>query len=432
MDQIASGVDDGNTINDGNKRLMIVAAGNSDEEYISSYPDSQLTDSVNDPAQSWNALTVGAYTQLTEITDPTFSGYEPVAQVNQLSPFSTTSLDWDKDWPIKPEIVMEGGNAAINRNKSTEHNRLIEDKLDDLCLLSTFFEPKSRLLERFNKTSAATALAAHFAAQVQVQYPDYWPETIRALMVHSAEWPDELKNQFIKDETKKGEIGKLLRVCGYGVPDLNRAIYSAANSLTLISQAEIQPYEKRDGAYKTKEMHLYDLPWPREVLEELGETDLEMRITLSYFIEPGPGEIGWKDRYRYPSHLLRFDIKSPRETEVQFVKRINKAQRDENEGHPGTGSASDYWTIGQARDKGSIHSDIWKGSAIDLAASSFIAVFPGTGWWKERNHLRRFESKTRYSLIVTIKTQEQDIDIYTPVAQKIGLIIPVRINGNRR
>jgi hypothetical protein len=54
-------------------------------------------------------------------------------------------------------------------------------------MLSTHYDPQTKLLDYINQTSAAASLAAHFAAQVQSLYPDYWPETIRALMVHSAE-----------------------------------------------------------------------------------------------------------------------------------------------------------------------------------------------------------------------------------------------------
>jgi len=128
---------------------------------------------------------------------------------------------------------------------------------------------------------------------------------------------------------------------------------------------------------------------------------------------------------------LRFELNSPLETQEQFVQRINLAARDEDEGHPGTSSASDHWVIGQARDKGSIHSDIWRGTAAELAASHFIAVCPRIGWWRERKHLGKCESRTRYSLIVTIKTpkQEVEVDIYTPVAQQVGVEIPVTIGG---
>jgi hypothetical protein len=36
----------------------------------------------------------------------------PIALEGGLSPFTTTSRTWDAAWPLKPEIVLEGGNAA--------------------------------------------------------------------------------------------------------------------------------------------------------------------------------------------------------------------------------------------------------------------------------------------------------------------------------
>jgi len=415
VDQVTAGTDDQD------KRLMIISAGNSHIENWKNYPNAQLTDSIHDPAQSWNALTVGAYTRLEAISDETFRGYTPIAQANQLSPFSTTSLTWDDKWPIKPEIVMEGGNIAVDVGG-------FPTECADLSLLTTHYKPQEQLFDNINQTSAATSLAAHFAAQVQILYPDYWPETIRALMVHSAEWPEALKRQFTRDDSKS-ELKKLLRICGYGVPNIERALYSASNSLTLIAQVEIQPFELQGNEAKTKDMHFYKLPWPTEVLLDMKDAPVQMRITLSYFVEPGPGEIGWKDRYRYASFALRFDINSPGESAEEFKKRINKAARDEDEGLPKTSSASSHRLIGQARDKGSIHSDIWKGTAAELASSNFIAVSPRIGWWRERKHLGKCDSQARYTLIVSITTPVQEVDIYTPVAQQVGIGVPVQIVG---
>jgi len=415
VDQITFGVDD-------EKRLLIVSAGNCTAglQQMASYPDVQITDSIHDPAQSWNALTIGAYTELADIADPTMVGYNPIAGVGQLSPFTTTSFTWEDKWPIKPEVVFEGGNAAVDPGGFVS-------ECDDLGLVSTFYRPHERLLERFSMTSAATAQASYFAAKIQSLYPDYWPETVRALLIHSAQWPEALKDQFAVNSSK-AELKRVLQACGYGVPNIERALHCASNSLTLIAEAEIQPFEKRDSGYRTKDMHLYELPWPTEELQRLGEATIEMRVTLSYFIEPGPGEVGWKDRYRYASHGLRFNLNSATETQDEFIRRINKAARDEGNGKPDTSSPSDKWLIGsQARDKGSIHSDIWKGTASELASSNLVAVSPKTGWWKERSHLKQFNNMTRYALVVSISTSEQDVDIYTPVAIQIApqIMIPI-------
>ncbi|TDA70426.1 MAG: hypothetical protein D9V47_01390 [Clostridia bacterium] len=323
---------------------------------------------------------------------------------------------------------MEGGNLAHDG-----HGFFSE--CDDLSLLSTHREPTTRHFCSFNMTSAAAAQAAWMAAQIQTTYPDIWPETVRALIVHSAEWTEEMEAQFLRhfnmSAPSKNFYSSILRLCGYGVPNLDRAIHSAANSLTLIAQQEIQPFDRRQegSGYRTKEMHLYELPWPKEVLLSLPtEVEVRMRVTLSYFIEPGPGEIGWEDRYRYPSHLLRFDLKSPDEETSDFIKRINAADRTEEEGHPGTQSASDHWAIGsRGRDKGSIHSDIWLGTAAELAASNVIAVYPRIGWWRERGYLERWGRRTRYSLIISIVTPAEGVDIYTPVANKLGITVPAAI-----
>ncbi len=409
------------------RRLFVLCAGNLEDfpNKALPYPKSQIEYSVHDPGQSWNVLTVGAFTELDRIDDETYAGYKSIAPKNSLSPFSTTSYTWDNKWPLKPEIVMEGGNLACDSNGFVT-------ECEDLSLVSTFWKPAERHFYTFNMTSAATAQAAWFAARLQSFYPDIWPETVRALIVHSAEWTDVMKNQFLPPKHSKTDREKLLRICGYGVPDFEKAAYSASNSLTLVAESELQPFDKKEkGGYKTGEMHCYDLPWPRDALLDLPlQTPVTMRVTLSYFIEPGPGEMQFKDRYRYASHALRFDVNSPGESKEDFLKRINKAAREEDEGRPDTPGTSGYWFFGSnARNKGSVHSDIWNGTAAGLADSHLIAIYPVIGWWRERHRLGKWNRRTRYSLVATISTPETDVDIYTPVANRVGVAISVQNYG---
>lgn len=408
---------------DEKRRLMIISAGNvNDPDDWRNYYTSNLTNEVHDPAQSWNALAVGAYTTKVQIVDLTLGNYVPLAPLGGLSPYSTTSTTWPlRKWPIKPDIVLEGGNVASGPNGTLF-------QADEMQLLSTYHDPQTAQFAPFNATSAAAALAAWMAATIQTKYPEAWPETVRALLIHSAEWTDQLKKQFIPAAPSKADYARLLRICGYGVPNLDEALYNASNSLTLISQAEIQPYDKRDNRPVTREMHLYRLPWPSSVLSSLGEIMVNMRVTLSYFIEPGPGEIGWNSRYRYASYGLRFEVNSPSESETEFIQRINVQAREDGE-RPETEGPSDKWIIGQARNVGSIHSDIWQGRAADLAASNLIAIYPTIGWWRERPNLNCWDKRCRYSLIVSIRTTKTDIDIYTPVAIQIGIAVPIEIKS---
>ena len=413
IDTLTSGYDDDK------QRLFFIAAGNVDMGKSENYPDSNLKSAVQDPGQSWNALTVGAFTEKTDINDPDFAGYKPVARAGELSPFSSTSSKWkDTKWPVKPEIVLEGGNVA-------GENGLFFSQCADLSLLSTSHKPTERQFESMNATSAATAQAAWMAAQIQSAYPQAWPETIRALLVHSAQWTEEMKGQFLKGQNK-GDYAKLLRACGYGVPSPDRAMACYENRLTLVAQNEIQPFKKEDGrGYVTNEMHLHTLPWPKKELIHLGSLSVVLRITLSYFIEPGPGERGWKNRYRYASHALRFDLNNVNETEEEFRKRINYADREHGE-QPETSSGSGRWKIGSGgRSLGSVHSDIWEGPAAQLATCNLIGVHPVIGWWRERRREDRFNRKTRYSLIVSLQTEETDVDIYAPV--KLAIDTPIAI-----
>jgi len=76
------------------------------------------------------------------------------------------------------------------------------------------------------------------------------------------------------------------------------------------------------------------------------------------------------------------------------------------------------------RDRGSIHSGIWRGSAAALADRDAIGVFPVSGWWKEKPGLQRWDRSARYSLLVSVRAPGADIDIYTPIANQLTVSIP--------
>lgn len=421
IDALLSGAD-----GDG-QRLMFIAAGNVEKAEAADYPRSNLLPEhgVHDPGQSWNSVTVGAYTVRDHISDPAFPGYTPLAGNGELSPSSTTSDSWNTDWPAKPDIVLEGGNYARGPDGAI-------DTPDDFLLLTTGHQPLLHQFGCMNATSAATALAAKMAASIQVRYPEAWPETIRGLMIHSAEWTDALKGQFLsilgKNEFQKRDYARLLRFCGYGVPDQNRAMDCAKNVMTLISQAEITPFEKPGSSPRAKDIHFYTLPWPKAALLNLGETPVTLRVTLSYFIEPAPGSTGRGNRYQYASHLLRFDLNKENEDESDFRRRINHETQDEDGIGVGSATSSPDWLLGPvARNKGSIHSDRIESTAASLATRNLVAVYPKTGWWKTRPYLDKWWKTARYSLIVSLTTPAQDIDIYTPVAIQVGTLVPVQI-----
>lgn len=400
------------------KRLLVVSAGNCfDVDSWKSHPNHLTTEEVHDPGQAWNVLTVGGMTRRWQIEDPTFDGWQLVAQPGDLSPCTTTSRTWQKSWPIKPDVVFESGNAA----KDPESGDIAQP--DSLRLLTTYSRPQIRPFTATGDTSAACTLASRFASELMQRYPSYWPETIRALIVHSAEWTPVMRQSYGRTDSKS-DIENLVRHCGFGEPSMERAKWSAQNRLTLIAQDEFQPFGQGASGITMNEMHLHTLPWPREQLRELGSVEVELRVTLSYFIEPNPGERGWKYRHRYQSHALRFDVQNATESLAEFRSRVNRDARNEETDR--TPSNSEEWLVGpKIRHRGSIHRDSWRGMAAALAARDHVAVFPVVGWWKEYRSQQRFNDRARYSLIVSIRTPSVDVDIYTPVAIQVGVPIEV-------
>ncbi|NWB90271.1 S8 family peptidase [Pseudomonas agarici] len=393
-------------------RLFVISAGNIREssEWVD-YPSSNTLMGICDPAQAWNSLTVGAFTDLVELAP----GLRAVAAQGGLSPFSTTSQNWISHYPLKPDVLFEGGNLI--------HDELLGPATaGELSLLTTHNRPVDRHLTLATATSAATSLCSRMAAQLMAAYPARWPETIRALIVHSAGWTDAMKQMFLPQNRNptKQDYERLVRHCGFGVPSLDRAKWSASNSLTLIVEDTLQPFKKLRGKDPSpREMHLHELPWPKDELEALGATDVEMTVTLSYFIEPNPSARG-RSRYRYESHGLRFDVKRPTEDVPRFRARVNAAALDDENGVPNQDN-DPAWTLGkQKRHRGSLHQDTWNGTAAELASRGYLAVYPSLGWWKTRGALERYDSPARYALIISIKVPEVDTDIYSVIAEKIA------------
>jgi hypothetical protein len=402
------------------RRLIVLAAGNLRDDIIAAeYPDRNDLAEAESPAQAWNALVAGACTDKITITHPDYRGWEPVAPAGDLCPTSRTSGIWERQWPIRPDVVFEGGNLAHDGVNPAS-------AIDDLQLLTTHYRPTMRLLDAFGDTSAATALAAKLSADVMASRPELWPETVRGLVVHSAEWTPTMRVHF-DDAQSSAQRMAMLRRYGWGLPDLGRALLSAANDATLMIEDALLPFRKDGALIKTRDMNLHRLPWPQAELRALGEQDVELRITLSYFIEPNPGERGWTRRHRYASHALRFAVKRSLESLTQFRHRINRSAEAEEAGMAAGAGLGDNWLLGpMVRDRGSMHSDIWRGSAAALADRDAIGVFPISGWWKEQPALHRWDRSARYALIVSIRAPEAEIDLYTAIENRLAVEIPVR------
>lgn len=418
---IGDGSDDEVEEEDRRKRLFVVSAGNTppEQDYTRLRPQDDFP--IEDPAQAWNALTIGGSTDLVDIHDDGFEDWTAMASVGTLSPHSRTSATWRQGvTPIKPELVIEAGNRAINPAQTECLS------MGSLSLLTTGKDVAAVPLVSFEATSAAAAQGARMAAQIQAKHPEYWPETVRAMMVHSAEWTPAMSAELNATQSKRARY-IMVRRFGYGVPSLERALASANNHVALFAQAEIQPFAS-GGGRKFNKCHYYTLPIPPNMLEELGNERVELKVTLSYFVDPNPGLSANVDPQRYQSHGLRFDHQRRRETVARFKQRVNTAERPKDMRRPTFEGADPNWMLGEdSISAGSLHCDVWTGPAIDLLDRDTLCVKPINGWWRNRASLEICNRKSRYALIVTLRALNPDVDIYTPIRTSIGLSVPVPI-----
>jgi hypothetical protein len=397
--------------------LVLISGGNLPLNERLNYPLANDDFSIEDPAQSFNSITVGSFTNKDRIDIVEFPGATLLANHGAMAPCNSTSIPWNNKWPRKPDVVFEGGNDGVFETGILDH--------DSLKLLSSGVGGVGKSwLTTFSDTSASVALASKFASELYQQYPGYKPETIRALIIHSADWNDVMLNGASLSDLNAEQKTELLSKVGYGIPYLDKAKYSAENSLSIIAERSLKPFKYEDSRVKTNEFHLFDLPWPSDILVELAELEVKLKITLSYFVEPNPGNRRYEDDQSYKSHGLRFKMIDRAEGLTPFKARVSKAIRDGLDDYVKEGKEN--WILGsQVRDKGSIHKDIWIGSAADLALRNKIAIYPVGGWWKNRKKLGRYTSSVDYSLVISIETDDVDVDIYNNVLSQIEVPISI-------
>lgn len=386
--------------NTGEGRLIFVAAGNvSPEADPAAYPDLNHASELHDPAQAINAISVGGITEL-DAVNASRAALVPVARSGELSPVTTTGITGD--FPIKPDLVFEAGNACPDR-------ALPNIGLEELSVLTTSARlTAGRQLESDHGTSIATAALAGLASEVTNRNPTRRPETIRALLVNSAEWPSALRSQL-------GTRQELLRCAGYGIPRRERAIASATDRPTLVHEGRIAPYSA--AKRQLDELHLMRLPLPDEELLALGEASVSLAVTLSFFVEPNESF----DATARAGAWLQWDMQRPAEPESDFLARVN--DRDRDQGRTLARRRDWDWEIGpRARRRGSVQADRLTVDAAALSGERLLAVYPVGGWW--RNHLRRRAGReVPYSLVVTIDATGHDIDLYGLVKARLPVDI---------
>jgi hypothetical protein len=400
---------------DRHRRLFVIAAGNVPDGLNAEDMEDWDSHEVEDPGQAWNALTIGGVTQKTQIAEAAYAHWASAAGVDELSPYSRVSAAWSRGVaPVKPELLLEAGNRAVDPSDQSHWSGL-----DSLSLLTTGHDITAMPLTTSWATSAAAAQAAGMAAQLLADDPTSWPETVRALLVHSATWTPPMITAF-KATASKADRMTLARRWGYGRPSLVRAQHSRESSLALVAEAALQPFRRDGPSVRMNALHFYNLPWPKVALAALAEQDVRLRVTLSYFIDPNPSADAPLAPARYRSFGLRFDLRKKGETPQAFQKRINYLAQTPDEDLDLVEPDADRLFGARSISAGSLHSDEWQSSAADLIDRDRLAVYPVGGWWKQSRSVEISDRLARYSLAISLDAGDVDIDLYSEIEQLIA------------
>ena len=226
--------------------LICKSAGNC-TNYTHGGPKSRISKS----ADSIRAIVVGSIAHDKNSTD--------FAEINNPSPFSRIGPGPSNI--IKPDVVHFGGNSGLDyRNRQIDNPVFSFSKDGNL----------SKQVGTSFSTPRISAIAAGLSSLINEEFN---PLLIKALIIHSARYPEEMKMK----------ISDKLNSAGFGLPpNINEILFNQPNEITLILQDTIE---------KGNFIDILDFPFPQSMVDEDGYFYGEVTVTLvtSPILEPSQG-----------------------------------------------------------------------------------------------------------------------------------------------
>lgn len=390
--------------------IIVVSAGNyehiidssySVDSYLQDYPRYLLDDNARiiEPATGLIVLTVGALAHSSAIPPGSAAdnvAFRPIAQQNQPSPF--TRCGPGLDGAIKPELCEIGGNYVFDG--------LIKRcrKIRECSVVSMNRQYSERLFNTDIGTSYAAPKVAHAAAQLFGVFPDASANLIRALLVSSAQIPDESIELF----TSKGMADDVMRVCGYGRPIIEHAMNSDNSRVVLCNESEL--------AFDN--FHIYEVPIPDELIQEKGLRSIS--VTLAY--DPPVRHT----RIDYMGVKMSFRlIRGKTLDEVAEAFR----SRNQGEGHVGRLSSTRYDCKmnpnATSREGGTLQKAtliMQKKPTVDYGDTYYLVVRCERKWAREEH------APQKYAVVVVMEHSAQ-VDLYNTIRNRIVTRLRVRSRG---
>lgn len=215
--------------------LICKSAGNCDNFKISA-PKSRISKS----ADTVRGLVVGSLAKDKNGTD--------ISEKNNPSPFSRTGPG--PAYLIKPDVVHIGGNAGLDIRNKVIYNHVKSFALD------------GTLAQNVGTSFSTPRVAAIAAGLDSMLNEKFNPLLLKALIIHSAKYPEEMKMG----------ISEKIDGAGFGLPsNISDILFNQPNEITLILQ---------DTLEKGNFIDILDFPYPQTMIDDDGYFYGEVTVTL--------------------------------------------------------------------------------------------------------------------------------------------------------
>ncbi len=377
--------------------LFVVSAGNENvrtrfngKKPSKPYPEFLLNSGwrVLAPAESLNAITVGG---ITPDRDPHPHASKRTLIASKRAPSPFTRAGGVKS-VLKPELVEVAGNVAYDDATS-----LLITNDPGLSVPTTSHKfAAGKLFAMVQGTSFAAPRVAHLAARIVNRYPDASPNLLRALLVQSARLPEGVAEWNAKDAMK---------LCGFGVPDLDRALLCRPQRVTLYYEGEID----------IDEVKLFELPVPAEVARSKG------RKTLSVSIAYDP-PVSVVHRDRPAGVFLAWGLARGDVAESAVKAAIAaEAERDAEGTEPAetaTKRAKSVFMTGalpkRPQQRGTVQKNIYRWQRGEYGETYRLAVIA------KATRPAHANERQRYAIVATLECEDDTVNIYTAIRARLA------------
>ena len=227
-------------------RLFVISAGNVDpSDFQADYRAACDNASIQDPAQAWNALTVGAYTEL-----------DRDSQRSQLRRLGCRLADRWRYLAAQPHVARSSAIATMadqarrlhgGRQRprttaaaiSTRPTRLLSPAHDGYRRRPRAWVPQTRQAPQPLRPRGSLPSRRR-------PIPTTGPRRSAGCSSHAAEWTPTMLTRTRRRQLRRTDKLMLLRRYGWGVPAEQDVLTSARNAVTLVTQDEFVPFQGPD------------------------------------------------------------------------------------------------------------------------------------------------------------------------------------------